>query len=177
MFLPALTSFSRLTDLMRSSITCLASILSSNFLRLSTVPVEDVEVLVAEEDDDEPVAWPVPATPMTLPAVLGRSVDPVSLNPDPLLGFLCIIEQGRPWKSQQVKSLKHNWSLDGDVKDTWNVLNYFHAGMEGWRRQQWLAEWENGAERQKVKEISRLLDQAAAAVQWATDWWASYYCA
>jgi hypothetical protein len=86
---------------MRSSITCLASILdsllsilSSNFLRLSTLPEEEVDVFVAlaEEDDDDPiddtvpVARPDPA--MTLPAILGRSIEPVSLNPDPLLGFL-----------------------------------------------------------------------------------------
>lgn len=98
---PALTSCSKLADLMRSSITCLASILdsllsilSSNFLRLSTVPEEEVDVFVAlaEEDDDDPiddtvpVARPDPA--MTLPAILGRSIEPVSLNPDPLLGFL-----------------------------------------------------------------------------------------
>jgi hypothetical protein len=91
---------------MRSSITCLASILdsllsilSSNFLRLSVVPDEeqvDVLVALAEEDDEEPIddtvpvasPTPVPATPP--PAILGRSIEPVSLNPDPLLGFLSV---------------------------------------------------------------------------------------
>lgn len=92
---------------MRSSITCLASILdsllsilSSNFLRLSAVPDEeqvDVLVALAEEDDKEPiddtvpVASPAPVPAATpLPAILGRSIEPVSLNPDPLLGFLSV---------------------------------------------------------------------------------------
>lgn len=84
---------------MRSSITCLASILdsllcSSNFLRLSAVPVleaEEVDVFVllalAEEDDVEPTDG-APATPMELLTIFGRSIEPVSLNPEPLLGFL-----------------------------------------------------------------------------------------
>ena len=58
------------------------------------MPEEEVDVFVAlaEEDDDDPiddtvpVARPDPA--MALPTILGRSIEPVSLNPDPLLGFL-----------------------------------------------------------------------------------------
>jgi hypothetical protein len=59
---------------------------------------EEVDVLVAlaEEDEEDPiddtvpVPRPVPATPRALLAILGRSIEPVSLNPDPLLGFLCV---------------------------------------------------------------------------------------
>ena len=76
----AFSSCSRLADLIKSSITCLASIrdsfVSSIFLRLSSKPA-------------------APAA-----SIFGRSIDPVSLNPDPLLGFLLNHHEGK-WRERE----------------------------------------------------------------------------
>jgi len=81
------------------------------------VPEEQVDVLVAlaEEDDDEPIDDTVPvASPdpaMTPPPILGRSIDPVSLNPDPLLGFL-----RRTKTKRQFRRYKNTFRTPGKQK-------------------------------------------------------------
>ena len=47
-------------------------------------------MLDAEDDVDEATDDAVAVKPVAMqgPAIFGRSIEPVSLNPDPLLGFL-----------------------------------------------------------------------------------------
>jgi hypothetical protein len=45
---------------------------------------------------------PVPATPP--PAILGRSIEPVSLNPDPLLGFLLVCRKKTKCQLRKTKT-------------------------------------------------------------------------
>lgn len=91
------SSCSKLADLIRSSITCWASIrdsllVSSSFLRLSTAPALADELDDVVDVTDETVLADtklVATTPVVVQlAIFGLSIDPVSLNPDPLLGFL-----------------------------------------------------------------------------------------